>query len=141
MAKENARNPDIIICPCGSCRNLSQQHCYTVFKHLVMKGMDPKYMSWVLHRERLTESIEVQEDVEIPETNRMFRDVYVQDDFPQPTNESREREFTQALEDAETPLYPSCTKYTMLSFTYTISYKGYNLIWFCSFIFAGGILL
>ncbi|XP_028110959.1 uncharacterized protein LOC114309428 [Camellia sinensis] len=115
MAKENAGNPDMIICPCGSCRNLSQQHCDTVLEHLVMKGMDPRYKSWVLHGEPLSESIEVQENAAIPETYRMFRDVYVQDDFSQPTNESREREFTQALEDVETPLYPGCTKYTKFS--------------------------
>ncbi|CAL5391806.1 unnamed protein product [Camellia sinensis] len=27
MAKTNSGNTDMIICPCGSCRNLSQQHC------------------------------------------------------------------------------------------------------------------
>ena len=120
-AKENYGNPDRIICPCASCRNLSHQHCDVVYEHLVINGMDPTYTTWFLHGEPLSAFVR-HEDVEIPETYKMFRDVYFEDndDFAEPENERRDKEFTQSLKDAETPLYPGCTKYTKFSAIVTL---------------------
>ncbi|XP_028065121.1 uncharacterized protein LOC114268203 [Camellia sinensis] len=105
----------MVIFPCRNCQNLSHQFCEIVYEQLVMKGMDPKYTSWFLHGEQLSASSH-QEDVEISDIYKMLRDVHVKnDDFAESTSESKEREFTQSLEDVETPLYPGCTKYTKFS--------------------------
>ncbi|XP_028102255.1 uncharacterized protein LOC114301504 [Camellia sinensis] len=79
IAKANVGNQEMIICPCRNCRNLSHQFCEIVYEHLVMEGMDPKYASWFLHEEQLIASSH-QEDVEISDTYKMFRDVHVKDD-------------------------------------------------------------
>ena len=114
-AKENAGNSSKIICPCRSCVNLCYQDCSVVYEHLVIDGMDPKYTTWFLHGEPLSSSVP-HEEVEIPETYKMFRDVYFEDnDSAQPRNDSRDKEFIQALEDAETPLFPGSIKYTKFS--------------------------
>lgn len=119
MARVNARNPEMILCPCVSCRNLTHQHVDIVFEHLVIKGMDPLYTTWVFHGERENVSSQAV-NVEVPDTYRLYRDTYVQDDVVVEqtngeTNGETELEFSHELEIAETPLYSGCTKYTRLS--------------------------
>ncbi|KAK9270912.1 hypothetical protein L1049_026499 [Liquidambar formosana] len=125
MAQENARNPKKIVCPCERCKNLRRQHYDIVFEHLVIHGFHSTYTTWVLHGECPSASLphEDVDDVEMPDTYRMYKDVWMQDeDALKTTHEGSESEFTHVLEDAETPLYPGCTKYTRLSAT-VVLYK------------------
>ncbi|XP_020871766.1 uncharacterized protein LOC110225872 [Arabidopsis lyrata subsp. lyrata] len=48
-------NPSEIFCPCIDCRNVCHQLVDTVVDHLVIKGMNKKYMRnscWSMHGER-----------------------------------------------------------------------------------------
>ncbi|XP_059624146.1 uncharacterized protein LOC132267108 [Cornus florida] len=82
--------------------------------------MDPTYMTWYFHGEYPSESPQHGNDgndVEMPETYEMYRDVFFEDDNDGVSDlnyETREAEFQKALENAETPLYPECTKYTIM---------------------------
>ncbi|XP_059632538.1 uncharacterized protein LOC132275143 [Cornus florida] len=91
-----------------------------VFRHLLENGMDQSYTIWYFHGENLSESPQHGSDVndvEMPETYQMYRDIFFDggDDVSDPNYEIREVEFKKKLEYAETPLFPECTKYTVMS--------------------------
>lgn len=93
------------------------KNCY-----VCRQRIDPTYTTWVFNGEHSSVSTQ-REYVEMQETYRMYKDVFVQDDdVAQLTCERRELEFTHMLEHAETSLYPGCTKYTRLS-TIVVLYK------------------
>ncbi|KAK9282930.1 hypothetical protein L1049_011155 [Liquidambar formosana] len=120
MAKKNGGNSDMIVCPCRDCGNLRHEHCDIVFDHLVMRGMDRTYTTWVLHGEHRSASVQCDE-VEMLESYQMYKDVYFQDDnVVEPTHEGQEADFANLVQDAETPLYPGCKKYTKMSATVTL---------------------
>ncbi|RIA04807.1 hypothetical protein BRARA_K00924 [Brassica rapa] len=80
-------DPTEILCPCTHCRNLSHQVLDKVTEHLVIRGMDKKYMRsscWSLHGERRSDM-------------------------------NDNSEFRKKLRDAETPLYLTCSKHTKVS--------------------------
>ncbi|KAL5837267.1 hypothetical protein ACOSQ3_014436 [Xanthoceras sorbifolium] len=112
-AKRNARNRDLIVCPCKICQNLSFHPSKIVYEHLVIKGMDPTYTNWVFHGEHPRTSISNDKS---SNTFRMYRDVFFEDSFNvEPEGNIRDEDLTQNVEDAETPLYDGSTKYTKLS--------------------------
>uniref|UniRef100_A0A2N9J4U7 Transposase n=1 Tax=Fagus sylvatica TaxID=28930 RepID=A0A2N9J4U7_FAGSY len=79
--------------------------------------MDSTYTTWVLHGERQSEFVQCA-DVEMPESYNMYKEVFFQgDNVAEPTHERRDEEFTNLVEDAETPLYSGCKKYTRMSAT------------------------
>ncbi|XP_059669388.1 uncharacterized protein LOC132314558 [Cornus florida] len=88
--------------------------------------MNSEYTVWVLHGENQSATLENDGDdgVEIPETYEMFRDAYNFDGednaHTEPTSRNREDEFKQALEYAETPLYPGCSTFTIMSAIVTL---------------------
>lgn len=92
----------------------------------MIKGMNSEYTVWVLHGENQSATLENDGDdgVEIPETYEMFRDAYNFDGednaYTEPTGGNREDEFKQALEYAETPLYPGCSTFTIMSAIVTL---------------------
>ncbi|KAH9685459.1 hypothetical protein KPL70_013963 [Citrus sinensis] len=87
-------------------------------------GKDPTYNTWVLHGENSTYSgMSMQYgDIEMTETYQMYRDqVYFQEpNVSEHTHESSKVEFTNLIKDAETPLYPGCTKHTKISTTVSL---------------------
>lgn len=115
FAKRNARNPDFIICPCKQCKNFCQQDVEKLYEHLVVNGFDPTYEKWVLHGEGSSTS--VQPDVsEIENLNMMYRDAYLYEDLmKKDTFEHVDEKFREKINEAETPLYPQCTKYTKMA--------------------------
>ncbi|XP_073269941.1 uncharacterized protein [Primulina huaijiensis] len=58
----------------------------------------------------------------------LYRDVFVSDEeVGHNTSDTRDYEFANLLEDAETPLFPGCTTYTKLSASVTLyNYKSTN---------------
>ncbi|CAL9238613.1 unnamed protein product, partial [Arabidopsis halleri] len=121
-------NPSEIFCPCIDCRNVCHQLVDTVVDHLVIKGMDKKYMRnscWSMHGERKSD---ISDSVPTSETEAydLLRTAYFTGEgSPQPSNniggESEEgettedSEFRKKLRDAETPLYSTCSNYTKVS--------------------------
>ena len=48
----------------------------------------------------------------------MYKEVFFQvDNVAEPTHKRRDEEFTNLVEDAETPIYSGCKKYTRMSAT------------------------
>ena len=70
-------NVDYIICPCEKCRNLRYQHVDIVYEHLVITRMNPAYDTWVFHGENPNMHVH-NEDAQVSDTYRMYRDVYDQ---------------------------------------------------------------
>lgn len=135
MAKVDAGDQQEILCPCVRCQNRIRHKLDVVEAHLISKGMDPTYTTWVLHGERVSASRH-REDVDRHDTYTMYRDAFFREkDFSQPANEGGVSEFTHLLEYAKTPLNPGCTKYIRLStivalykhkITHGLSDKGFN---------------
>ncbi|PON50334.1 hypothetical protein PanWU01x14_224200 [Parasponia andersonii] len=77
--------------------------------------MDPRYANW-FHNGEEANSNENIEEVNLGDTYKLFRVAYeYEEDFSQRSEENTHEKFVEELEDAETPLFPSCTKYTKLS--------------------------
>ena len=90
LARETVGNSNIIVCPCMCCKNLVHHHYDLVYQHLIIKGMDPTYTTWVLHGETPSVS-HWQDDKEKEETVNMYRDhLYFQDGFLDDTPEALE---------------------------------------------------
>ncbi|CAE5959401.1 unnamed protein product [Arabidopsis arenosa] len=82
-------NPSEIFCPCIDCRNVCNQLVDTVVDHLVIKGMDKKYMRnscWSMHGERKSD---ISDSVPTSETEAydLLRTAYFTGEgSPQPLN-------------------------------------------------------
>ena len=75
--------------------------------------MDPTYTTWVFHGEQPSKPN--MEDVEMPDSFRMFKDFYMQhDEVIENPQDGRENEIENLVSDAETPLYPGCRAYTKM---------------------------
>ncbi|XP_059669134.1 uncharacterized protein LOC132314273 [Cornus florida] len=136
MAQANAGNPEKIICPCRLCGNLRRQHFDIVFAHLVIEGMDPTYTTWVFHGENPATFIHSEgdeNDMDPPEAYEMYRDAYFDsdnDDVADPMYERREVEFKKSLMEAETPLFPGCTKHLISAIIILYKHKAaHNLLY------------
>ncbi|XP_028095771.1 uncharacterized protein LOC114295665 [Camellia sinensis] len=114
MAKRNAGYPEKIICPCKDCRNLSHHCIEVVYEHLVIKGMDETYTNWFHHGEQ--PNVSDKPDMEMLGSYNLFKAACARDDnYEKSVDESGDEDFFKLLEDAETPLYLGCEKYTKLS--------------------------
>ena len=116
FAMENTNDPNMgISCPCAKCGNLKKKNIQTIRAHLYCNGIDMTYHTWIWHGERSTIGISQNESDQVgpneyvrEEPINMVHDAY--DSYAEnPT------QFNKLLEDAETPLYPGCTKFTRLS--------------------------
>lgn len=116
IAQTNAMNSERIVCPCSKCKNLRHHEPKIVVDHLVKKGMDPTYTTWVFHGE-MPDDYTVNEDVQILEACRMYKDAFMDGESTviKEMIESKDSDFIHSIEEAETPLYPSCMKYTKMS--------------------------
>ncbi|CAA7022576.1 unnamed protein product [Microthlaspi erraticum] len=117
-----------LFCPCVDCRNVCHQPVGTVVDHLVIKGMDQKYKRsncWSKHGEIRPDKLsDVQtsdcEAFELIKTAFPVAETSEQSHGQNgnPTEfdgNGEEAKFRERLEDAETPLYSTCLKYTKVS--------------------------
>ena len=117
-----------MFCPCVDCRNVCHQSRETVFEHLVIRGMDQKYKRckyWSKHgdiRPDKTADVQTSEN----EAYELMRTAFIASDGKTPFEKQNsedfdgierpeEDEFRKKLDDAETPLYPTCQKYTKVA--------------------------
>ena len=120
--------PAEMFCPCVDCRNVCHQSSDTVFEHLVIRGMDPKYKIckfWSKHGDiRPDKPCDINSSEN--EAYELFRTTFMaSEDHQSAQQESaevfagidrpEEAEFRKKLEDAETPLYSQCAKYTKVA--------------------------
>ncbi|XP_058214245.1 uncharacterized protein LOC131325811 [Rhododendron vialii] len=120
MANQNAGYLGKILCPCKHCQNLSHHSLDDVYEHLVINGMDPTYTTWFHHGEEPS-AAQKPKEVKMSDAHNLYSATCARDaDHLEPLDEARDEVFAKALEDAETPLYPGCEKYTKLSAIVTL---------------------
>ncbi|KAL5718941.1 hypothetical protein ACHQM5_011792 [Ranunculus cassubicifolius] len=110
-------------CPCGDFQNLFHHKTSVVYEHLVIKGMDKSYKTWVLHGEDISSRKNGNETYKLCRTLYEQDHSQVQDECQlESTKDKQDEEFRELLNDAERPLYPGCKKHTKLSAT-VVLYK------------------
>ncbi|XP_062080641.1 uncharacterized protein LOC133785418 [Humulus lupulus] len=114
MSEKLAGYPEKLLCPCKVCRNLSHQCINILYEHLVIYGIDPTYKIWFHHGEELSRDDDV-ETMETFDSYNLFRDTNIDGCDFESHLEGHDDTFMEKIEDADTPLYPQCTKYTKLS--------------------------
>ncbi|CAM8986241.1 unnamed protein product [Rhodiola kirilowii] len=106
---------EYVHCLCSGCFNNKKVTVKNLHKHLLLKGIDPRYRVWYMHGE--VQNVEPQCVENLPENNNdLDEDNLVKVD----NNIADEFVATpQVLEslknDSELPVYEGCTKYTRLS--------------------------
>ena len=115
-----------IFCSCVGCRNVCHQEVDTVLDHLVIKGVEKKYMRiscWSMHGKRkydITDGPTLES-----EAYDLLRTAYCSGEGTHPLDNFggenldgetvEDSDFRQKLKDAETPLYSTCSNYTKVS--------------------------
>ncbi|CAA7027683.1 unnamed protein product [Microthlaspi erraticum] len=121
-------NPSELFCPCLDCRNVCHQPLETVVDHLVIRGMDQKYkrnQCWSKHEEQRKAA---KDDVPTSESEayNLIRTAFFDGEDneqdpshirgePEASDSAEESQFRDKLNEAETPLYTTCHKYTKVS--------------------------
>ncbi|XP_042956354.1 uncharacterized protein LOC122292181 [Carya illinoinensis] len=141
MAISHTANTDQIRCPCRRCRNRAFHSIRTIEDHLFFKGIDPTYTPWIFHGEddpfrNATFSDDEQDDTlshsdYIDDLDELLDDIHhgsfmdgenrnagesYGGDQPSTSNPPVNSNFEDLVADARRPLYPSCTKFSKLSF-------------------------
>ncbi|KAF5442715.1 hypothetical protein F2P56_035342 [Juglans regia] len=141
MAQANTLGSDHIRCPCRRCRNRSFYSIPTVEDHLFIIGIDPTYTEWIFHGEDdpfldATFSDEEADDASaysdyIDDVDEMLDDIRHgsfmdnsaryegnanPNDQPSTSYTPTNLNFEELVADARRPLYPSCDKFSKLSF-------------------------
>ncbi|KAL0549884.1 hypothetical protein IC582_014376 [Cucumis melo] len=117
--KKRKPNANKFLCPCKDCRNMAHCDFQIIYEHLVIKGMDPTYNFWYHHGE-VCEGDEMENEVDdsfMCEATNFYESTYMgKEDIIHDNSTSRkENKFSQKVEEANTPLYGGCTKYTKMS--------------------------
>ncbi|XP_056690116.1 uncharacterized protein [Spinacia oleracea] len=131
FAIDHAEDPSRILCPCINCNNMVRHNVEDVRIHLVVNGIIQTYKCWIKHGETL-------EDFPSYVSNEMYGEMYGDtendeteaDEMEEDLDVDRLEEMTHILgknieggsemfetlsNDAKTPLYPGCTKFSKLS--------------------------
>ncbi|KAF5459683.1 hypothetical protein F2P56_019609 [Juglans regia] len=141
MAQANTPGSDHIRCPCRRCRNRSFYSIPTVEDHLFIIGIDPTYTEWIFHGEDdpfldATFSYEEADDASaysdyIDDVDEMLDDIRHgsfmdnsaryegnanPNDQPSTSYTPTNLNFEELVANARHPLYPSCDKFSKLSF-------------------------
>ncbi|XP_041011471.1 uncharacterized protein LOC121255261 [Juglans microcarpa x Juglans regia] len=141
MAQAHSPGSDRIRCPCKRCRNRAFHTLSLVEDHLFIIGIDPTYTEWIFHGEDdpfldATFSDEEGDDASayndyIDDVDDTLDDIRVGsfmdnsatnqgnaniNDEPPTSNTSTNLNFEELVVDARRPLYPSCAKFSKLSF-------------------------
>ncbi|XP_062118192.1 uncharacterized protein LOC133831793 [Humulus lupulus] len=114
MAEKLIGYPEKLLCPCKGCRNLSHQCISILYEHLVIYGIDPTYKIWFHHGEELSRDDDI-ETMEAFDSYNLFRATNIDGCDFESHVEGHDDTFMGKIEDADTLLYPQCTKYTKLS--------------------------
>ena len=108
------------LCPCKECRNMRHYDIQTIYEHLIIKGMDPTYNLWYHHRE-VCEEDDVENEVDdafMLEATILYKSTYIGEDDKNDSFTSRkDKNISHNIQEAYTPLYTGCTKYTKISST------------------------
>ncbi|XP_042942769.1 uncharacterized protein LOC122276949 [Carya illinoinensis] len=135
MAQEHAQGGIGIRCPCRTCRNMLFQPINVADEHLFIMGIDPSYKDWIFHEEEEVldvNSLEEGDDASennayIDNMDEMLDDIQAEAPMDQSggsqilgtngvTPGGSSATFSELLEDAQSPLYPSCLTFSNLSF-------------------------
>ncbi|XP_028117214.1 uncharacterized protein LOC114314886 [Camellia sinensis] len=138
FAMANLGVEDEIRCPCVNCINGTKYSRQVVWMHLIRRGMASSYITWVHHREQVPVSYpgvsndqsggsgECMTDIDdsiMGELPIVLEEIYVNglmDDHTDEEPNSLEREdlhkFIKLFEDAQCKVYPTCEKFSVLSF-------------------------
>ncbi|XP_042979992.1 uncharacterized protein LOC122310182 [Carya illinoinensis] len=156
MAKEHAQGGIDIRCPCRRCRNMLFQPITTVEEHLFIIGIDPSYKDWIFHGEEEVLDVNSSEegddasgnDAYIDDMDELLDDIQAGASMDQSggshipgidgvTPGGSSATFSELLEDARSPLYPSCSTFSKLSFIVKLlhiktvggwSVKSFNMV-------------
>ena len=117
FARINAPSTDDrFFCPCVNCLNQQKQHSEIIRDHVICDGFIKSYTKWIWHGELV--------DIERVDTPNVLEnevDLEMDDRLEEMIRDVGEGGFKRAREednlstDADTPLYPECTKFTRLS--------------------------
>ncbi|XP_042983252.1 uncharacterized protein LOC122312657 [Carya illinoinensis] len=136
MAKAHAPGRTTIRCPCRRCCNNLFLPFNEVEDHLFMIGIDPSYTHWIFYGEGENWSVNsssfdddtnVQSHNFIDDMDEMIEDTqaasFIDLAFGEsgtalepPMSDWQLKTFDQLFEDARLPLYPTCEKFSKLSF-------------------------
>ena len=111
-AMTNLGFPTKILCPCTKCHNVRHQLSDEVVEHLVLWGMDQSYKTWFHHGEDPVQSSKTNTSVEYDLFRASGAYSSNENNFG---NDNNDANFHNSLEDAESPLYEGCSKYTKIS--------------------------
>ena len=88
--------------------------------------MDLTYTTCFHHGEKLS-IYENPKEVKMSYTYNLYANAYMENEYYVTPALEKDEDITQKLEDAKTPLYPSCTRYTKLSTIVALyEHKGVN---------------
>ncbi|CAN1121606.1 hypothetical protein LINPERHAP2_LOCUS866 [Linum perenne] len=132
-----------IHCPCKHCLNVIKEPKPTVFTHLMINGIDSGYTTWIYHGETSQSHVNMMDDANA--NNSMDDDdddgddqlfdlldehqtfIHSEENYEGDSTNKGYEEYLQLLEKAHRELYPSCTKYSQLSFIVKLLHlKVYN---------------
>ena len=126
--RSNNNGSILIRCPCLNCGNSKKLTFGKVKNHLLYKGIDQSYKTWIFHGETLPQSRyePTKEDTMGggPDDDCGFDS----DCLPQMVEDMQEDfmddpdVFESLLADAEKPVYPNCEKFTKLSTLFRLFY-------------------
>ncbi|CAN1825606.1 hypothetical protein LINPERHAP1_LOCUS31227 [Linum perenne] len=142
------RNVDIH-CPCKSCLNVFQEPQEVVLSHLMINGIDVGYTRWIYHGEQFNAVVDDLNMLDIDvleednnedggegddEEDQLFdlldeheNFIYNNNDLEGDFNGRGYADYIELLRQAQTKLYPGCTKYSQLSFIVKLLHlKVYN---------------
>ncbi|CAO2827403.1 unnamed protein product [Amaranthus hypochondriacus] len=137
FALKHVEDPNSILCPCVDCNNTVQSNVDGVRTHLVTNGINQAYKFWIKHGEsinsipldrsgketteglskRLNDDTQDRDDSDDIMFNENF-DVNSLDELTQIIGENLQdcpEMFKTLCNDANTPLYKGCSKYSKLS--------------------------
>ncbi|XP_042942741.1 uncharacterized protein LOC122276915 [Carya illinoinensis] len=141
MVLAHTPNTNQIRCPCRRCRNRAFHSIRIVDDHFFFRGIDPTYTEWIFHGEDdpfLSAALSANEEADTSSNNDYIDDLeemlddirhgsymdhhstdegYIDADDQDQTFDGRTNfNFKELVADAQHPLYPSCTKFSKLSF-------------------------
>ncbi|KAH7836834.1 hypothetical protein Vadar_006216 [Vaccinium darrowii] len=135
FAAIHATNFESIRCPCMVCGNFRSQLIPEIRNHLFVNGIDKSYRTWVWHGEPITSEASQRvnpRDFSYHEVNSSpLQDAQdavemVEAAFNDCTSDLKE--FKKLIEDAEKPLYPSCTKTKLATLVRFYKLKASNAL-------------
>ncbi|CAL9024947.1 unnamed protein product [Prunus brigantina] len=117
FAIENLGNTTYIRCPCVKCGNIQLFGVGIIRDHLYFNGIDQSYKIWTWHGEPWEWTTNASRNVEEYEQSRFS---FVSEELGMDDNALGDigfdpYELANVIGDGDQPLYPGCSKYTMLS--------------------------